>query len=402
MTKRIKPNEGNKSFCMAPFTHTYISPQSERRLCCASREEPAWQKQYIDSGSASSTQYKPQTLNVHWNSEYMKSIRKKMLAGETLAECQICSNNILNLHTYQQYFTKNLFSHYIDKAFDQTNDDGETTMRPISFDYRISNLCNFKCRMCGEQLSSSWEAEKRMMNGWSQENDPWMIPSNKAMIEKFQTEVVEQELWDAVHDGSIEEIYWVGGEPLMYDIHWNVMDYLIKHDQAKNVIIRYNTNLSRVEYKQRNLYNMLPNFKKVNVCASIDATDKIGEYIRTGLKWDQWLTNFKNGIFLNEIYGNDAMVLDVTLTTPGLFDMKNMFDLATELGVKSYVKITFAFDSDILMCPMALPRNVLDGVLDDLIAHCEPRMTDKTKVYVDTFKDMKKRQTFEECFINIV
>ena len=28
----------NKVFCMAPWTHTYISPQGERRLCCARRE----------------------------------------------------------------------------------------------------------------------------------------------------------------------------------------------------------------------------------------------------------------------------------------------------------------------------------------------------------------------------
>ena len=39
----------NKTFCMAPWTHTYISPQGERRMCCASREEHSFQKQYIDA-----------------------------------------------------------------------------------------------------------------------------------------------------------------------------------------------------------------------------------------------------------------------------------------------------------------------------------------------------------------
>lgn len=39
----------NKTFCMAPWTHTYISPQGERRMCCASREEHQFQKQYIDA-----------------------------------------------------------------------------------------------------------------------------------------------------------------------------------------------------------------------------------------------------------------------------------------------------------------------------------------------------------------
>ena len=36
---KIKPEDGNKTFCMAPWSHTYVSPQGERRLCCASREK---------------------------------------------------------------------------------------------------------------------------------------------------------------------------------------------------------------------------------------------------------------------------------------------------------------------------------------------------------------------------
>ena len=58
MTKKVIPiwkSDGscaeeseNKVFCMAPWSHTYISPQGERRLCCASREEHSFQKQYID------------------------------------------------------------------------------------------------------------------------------------------------------------------------------------------------------------------------------------------------------------------------------------------------------------------------------------------------------------------
>lgn len=394
--KRIKPKDGNKTFCMAPFSHTYISPQSERRLCCASREEPSWQKQYIDSGSASSLSYQPLTLNKHWNSEHLKSVRKRMLAGEILSECQICNENILNLHTYRQYFTETLFPHYIDAAFENTNDDGETTLLPISFDYRINNLCNFKCRMCGEQLSSSWETEKRIMNAWDPEKDPWMIPDNKKKIQTFQKEVVEKELWDAVYNETLEEIYWVGGEPLMWEIHWHIMEYLIKSNQAKNITIRYNTNLSRTNYKGQELYNILPYFKNVNVCASIDATGEIGEFIRTGLNWHQWLQNFKDGLFLIEKFGHDAIVLDVTLTTPGMFDMKNMFDLALALDVKTYLKITFAFDPTVLMSPMALSRDALNEVLDELITYCESKTTWKTQVYIDTFRDMKNRQTFAE------
>jgi len=80
------PSNPNKTFCMAPWRHTYISPQSERRMCCASREEHSFQKQYIDAtndvayGAVTDSKtaladYNPVALKEHWNSDYMKDIR---------------------------------------------------------------------------------------------------------------------------------------------------------------------------------------------------------------------------------------------------------------------------------------------------------------------------------------
>lgn len=386
-------------FCIAPWTHTYISPQSERRICCASRETASWTRQYIDERKpAANDQYIPITLDEHWNSEHMKSVRRRILAGERIPECEVCHSQQLNLHTYRNYFTDTLFPDKINDAVKSTDETGHTTMQPISFDYRIYNLCNFKCRMCGEQLSSSWETEKRLMNNWNPEKDKWMIPENKKIVENFQETVVEKELWDAVREDRIEEIYWVGGEPLMYQIHWDIMKYLVEHNQAHKVVVRYNTNLSIIERQGIKLYELLPHFKKVNMCCSQDATGKIAEFIRTGLKFDQWMNNFKQGLFLNSKYGMDAMVIDVTITLPGLLDMKSLMDLAVELGVKSYVKITFDFDSSALMSPMCLPRKILDPILYDLIDY-EKKLNSKwTSVYRETFENMLSRPTFEEKY----
>ena len=124
-------------------------------------------------------------------------------------------------------------------------------MEPISFDYRVSNLCNFKCRMCGEPLSSAWEGEKRKHNLWSPENQPFMVPENKKIIQKFQKEVVEEEFWDAICRGIVEEIYWVGGEPLMYDIHWRSMDRLAK-DNNLNKVHKSKQNKSFNNHRNRN------------------------------------------------------------------------------------------------------------------------------------------------------
>lgn len=398
---KIKPSNGNKTFCMAPWTHTYLSPQSERRLCCASREKASWTNQYIDSEKADkNSEYTPLTLDEHWNSEYMKGIRKALMAGEEIPQCQVCNHKILNIYTYRDYFTKNLFLNKIEEAFEKTNDDGYTEMKPISFDYRISNLCNFKCRMCGDQLSSQWEAENRMLGYYDNGAEAWATKEYKPIIEKFQKEVAEKELWDAVKECRIEEIYWVGGEPLMFEIHWDIMQYLVQSGHSKNVTVRYNTNLSRTSFKGINLYDLLPHFKKVNVSASIDGTDEIVEYVRHGIKWEQWLNNFKQGLFLNELYGDDGMVLDITITSPGLFSMKNLFDLALELNVKSYIKKTFAFDSSIIMSPSMIPRNILNQIIDDNIDYMKNKITPKTKIYIESLEDLRTTKTFEELYDN--
>jgi hypothetical protein len=398
---KIKPSEGNKTFCMAPFSHTYLSPQSERRLCCASREKATWATQYIDSEKAdNNSKYSPTSLDEHWNSPYMMDIRKKLLAGEQIPQCDVCNNQILNIHVYRDYFTKTLFPHKIDEAFEKTREDGYTEMKPISYDYRISNLCNFKCRMCGDQLSSQWEAENRKLGHYANGSDAWASKEFKPIIEKFQKEVAEKELWDAVYEKRIEEIYWVGGEPLMWDIHWDIMKYLVETGQSKNVVVRYNSNLSRVSYKDVNLYDLLPHFKSVQICASIDGIGDIVEYVRHGIKWDVWFDNFKNGLFLNKQYGEYGISFDLTVTSPGLFSMKEMIDITAELNVHTLIKTTFSFDSSIVMSPMMIPRRILNPILDDIIEYAKQKSKINPKIqnYVTCFEDIKKKQTFEEQY----
>ena len=394
----------NKTFCMAPWTHTYISPQSERRMCCASREEHMMQRQYIDASNDKSTgkykevgtidDYKPVSLQEHWNSEYMKDIRKKLMAGETIPQCAVCNDSILSQSTYRQWFTGFLFKDKIEQAFEETDDDGTTRMEPISFDYRVSNLCNFKCRMCGEPLSSSWEAEKKKHGLWSPENQPFMVPENKKIIEKFQKEVVEEEFWDAICRGVVEEIYWVGGEPLMYDIHWRAMDRLSQDDNLKKVHLRYNSNLSRVRFNNHYLYDWLPQAKDWTMCASIDGTGLIGEFIRTGLKWNEWDRNFREGVALPG--GKDRMLMDLTLTGPGMFDLKTFFNYALELDVKIETKRMFAFHSDIVFSPMAWPRHILDRIIKENLDYIVPRATHKQQTLIRELENMLVTPTFQE------
>jgi hypothetical protein len=406
---QCSPDSPNKVFCTAPWVHTYISPQSERRLCCASRETHSFQKQYIDASNdqkygevteskTALSDYNPVSLNEHWNSEYMKDIRKKLMAGERIPQCDVCNDDILSISSYRKWFTGFLFNDKIQQCFDNTDETGYTTMEPISFDYRYSNLCNFKCRMCGEQLSSSWEVEKKQHFLWNPKDQPFMIPEVKTAMQSFQQDVVEPEFRDAISRGIVEEIYWVGGEPLMYEMHWWALEEMVRNGSAKNCYLRYNSNLSRVSYKGKNLYDYLPHFKDWMMCASMDGVGEIAEFIRTGLNWATWIDNFKQGTTLPG--GHEKMILDLTITGPGMFSLKELFDLSQELDVRIETKIMFAFHADIMFTPMAWPRAILDEMINDLLACMEPKAAHKQMSLINTLKSMKTRQTHEEAYPN--
>ena len=394
---RIKPKDGNNTFCMAPWTHTYLSPQTERRLCCASREPAQSFKQYIDTGN-DAKEYKPLTLKEHWNSDHMKSVRQRMMAGEELSECQVCDHKLLNTNVYRSYFNQ-LFKHKVDEAYDSTDETGATTMPTVSFDYRFNNLCNFKCRMCGDMLSSSWEAESRKEKSWNEDSQPWMASPLREQIKKFQDTQVVEEFTNAVETKTIKEIYWCGGEPLMWDIHWTAMQRIIELGFAKEVYVRYNTNLSRTSLKGIKLFDLLPQFQDWQVCSSLDGTGEVGEYIRDGLDYKQWLENFKEGMAVAKT--SREMRLDYTITMPGLLELKNMFDLSQELNVELLTKVMFTFSPTEVLSPLALSRELLCTIIDEALEYMEPRATRKQQSLIDTLKNLKNRENLDEMFLGI-
>ena len=378
---------------MAPWTHTYLSPQTERRICCASREPAQNFRQYIDTESGTG-KYIPITLDEHWNSDHMKSVRRRMIAGETLPECEVCNDKLLNTAVYRSYFNS-LFGHKYEYVLEHTEEDGTTSVKPVSWDYRFSNLCNFKCRMCGDMLSSAWESEQRQHNmiNWHDPKNNWMRPEVKEQIEQFQNSQIEREFAQAVEEHRVEEVYWVGGEPLMYEQHWRYMRRIVELGDGQNVYARYNTNLSRVNYRGTDLYHdILRNLRDWQICASLDGTGAIGEYIRTGLDYPQWLDNFRQGIAIAS--HRRQMRIDFTLTLPGMFEIENIASLAKELGVDILAKVVFSFSPDIIMSPLALPKELLHPWIDELLGGAPETLL--TASLRDILEQLKTRPTFQE------
>ena len=227
------------------------------------------------------------------------------------------------------------------------------------------------------------------MTDWANPKNAWMLPAVREQISQFQDTQIEQEFAAAVAEHRVEEVYWVGGEPLMYEQHWRYMQQIVAQGDGDRVYARYNTNLSRVDYRGVNLYrDILAHLRDWQICASLDGTGRTGEYIRTGLDYEQWLANFKQG--LAQTRNRRQMRIDFTLTLPGLFEVTRIQQLADNLDVDILAKVIFSFTPDIILSPLALPRHILDRLVDELTADL-PDGALKSVVL-----QLKHRPTFEE------
>ena len=175
----------------------------------------------------------------------------------------------------------------------------------------------------------------------------------------------------------------------MYEQHWRYMQRIIELGDGPNVYARYNTNLSRINYKGINLYNdILSRLRDWQICASIDGTGPIGEYIRTGLDYNEWLENFREGVKIAS--HRRQMRIDFTLTLPGMFEVINIQRLAEEEKVDILAKVIFSFSPDIVMSPLALPRELLHPWVDEIISGIS------NNPLKDILVQLKTRPTFKE------
>jgi hypothetical protein len=84
------------------------------------------------------------------------------------------------------------------------------------------------------------------------------------------------------------------------------------------------------------------------------------------------------------------MRIDFTLTLPGLFEVERIQQLANRLGVDILAKVIFSFGPDIVLSPLALPRELLDATVDRLTA------TLPAGALQDILLQLKARPTFAE------
>lgn len=286
----------NPGFCPVPWKHTAINNNGDFRMCVqANTHRPErgvlttddkLQKMRVDSHSITDSR----------NASLLKEVRKDMLEGNRSRHCLRCnreddanqrSRRDLEINLNFKEFT-------LEDAQAVTAEDGSIKHEDVditSSDIRLSNFCNLKCRMCGPTESHSWYDDWTMIKSEKFESHGTHLELEKGAKNRFHIKGVNPFAWVNNVDiyemfskqtPGMREIHISGGEPLIIQEHYKLLETYVKEGVAKNIKLDYNTNFTNIPQKFLDIW---PNFREVDVGGSIDGYGPLNDYIRAPSKF---------------------------------------------------------------------------------------------------------------------
>ena len=263
----------SKSYCAKLWNHQYVHMSGSLRYCCATMEnlkDKKGNRLHINNNS----------LENAWNSEDIRQARLKMINGESVPACVKC------VEQEERGYQSMRETQEMEQNISATDEDGSVAQLPRSMELHLGNLCNLKCKMCGQQYSNQIGKELLEIGEYEPDFVKWItkesgnvnIWTNNLSVEYrwFQNPKTKKKLFDYIST-HIKDMVVIGGEPTVIPEFWELFAHLEEQDRLKNMSITLTTNLTNVNPK---MTNWLPKLKHWTVWASVDGLGERTEYIR--------------------------------------------------------------------------------------------------------------------------
>jgi radical SAM protein with 4Fe4S-binding SPASM domain len=256
----------SKTFCMYPWIHIHAYPTGEAYPCC-----------HAEMGVGQIGNCKQNTLKEIWNSAAQRQLRLDMLSETPNPACGRCYEQEQHGFFSGRQSANKHHGHNIQEIYTTDETGANDGMALTYWDIRFSNLCNLRCRSCGHIFSSQWYQDQAKLAG------PDWKARNTVLNYAGRTET---DIWQQLipHLDYVEQIYFAGGEPLLMEEHYNILEELLQRGRT-DVRLIYNTNFTHTDLKGRSVFEYWRQFQSVAVGASLDAQGPHGEYIRKGTDW---------------------------------------------------------------------------------------------------------------------
>lgn len=260
------------TFCVLPWVQIATNASGFLRVCCNSTPG----KNLIKKPDGTPYKIYEDDMDEAWNSEVYTKIRSQMINGERPEMCAKCfKEEDVGIRSSRIFWNERW------KTDEQY---GETAKLNIKYlDVRLGNLCNLKCRMCNPYASDQWVEEWPLVNPDADKKELFRLSQLNWMD--------EPKAWENLNmlADSVDEIYFTGGEPTVIKEQHRLLDYCIELGIAKNIILKYNTNLTNIP---KHLLDKWSQFKLVRVNCSVDAIGELDRYIRYPSDWATIEKNF--------------------------------------------------------------------------------------------------------------
>ena len=343
-------NEPNKLIndvlCMAPWSHLHVNPEGSVYPCCLINETTSL------LGNVNKI-----TLKDAWNSAELKNIRQAMLANKKHKSCSICYNNeLIGGLSFRSDFNEK-YGNNLNLVY-STQPDGTVEKIEMRYiDIRFSNLCNLKCRMCSPVFSSKIAAESGC----------------KPAIKRIPSNMLE-EVYNYLE--ICEEIYFAGGEPLIIDEHYLILEKLIELGVKPR--IRYNSNITKLKHKHWDILELWNKFDDIYIQASIDGYKDEITYIRHPAKYENVINT---ALKYNTV---SSVRLDIT-TCVGFWNIYSLPELHIDLLNRGVINHYTQFFMSWMVHPnwfttKVLPQDIKKIVTEKLQNHIEKFILQQEKL----------------------
>ena len=299
-------------FCVLPWVSLETSPIGTTRPCCLAEDE-------IKDEDGNKYSLLTTDLNEVHNSEYMRKLRQEFLDGKKPQTCRKCWNEERSGRTSKRMHTINRLEHIV-KDTEWTAD-----AKPLLFiDFKLGNICNLKCRICGSWSSSTFAAEEVKFEG--KDSVHYQMLKDGAWPRK------NQRFWQDIDNlmDQVRYLEFTGGEPFMIQEHFDLLQRMVDNGIAHNVEIHYNTNGT---HYPENAEEIWKHFKTVEVAFSIDDVDERFEYQRANAIWSEVNDNMDR---FEQLRDRNTNIQLQVCSTVNVFNVMYLEGLANWIDKRSF------------------------------------------------------------------
>ncbi|WP_119270169.1 SPASM domain-containing protein [Taklimakanibacter deserti] len=195
-------------FCILPWKHLTVGTEGAYKLCCMAHK-------VMTEGGAPMSVYH-HSLEEAWNSDYMRDVRRAMLAGEAVPDCQGCyKNEAASGQSYRTTVAASMMDRPVEEVRKETvANEFRVDEQPNFFKLELGSLCNLECRMCGSLTSSQIERDpvhSRWAPSWSFDGIPLVVwNADSAIIGPHPLVGVSQSGFSATEKAAEHRYCWTG------------------------------------------------------------------------------------------------------------------------------------------------------------------------------------------------